>query len=314
MRKTRKRVPILLVVLIITTLIGAELALRKFLGLGDATILFQEDTGFEYIAQPNQDKIRFGNRVVYNEYSMRSLPLSEDDKCVVLGFGDSVINGGVLTDQDSLATTIVEKKVRKEANDGFRFLNISAGSWGPDNCAAYLKKFGSFEAKMIVLFVSSHDAYDNMTFKKIVGVHESYPNRTYPLALFELVNRYLTPRVSGAFSNGVNSQVDSLMINKSRGTFNPGFDFFRNYSRENNIPLVVCLHAETTEVENGSFNEQGKEILSYCANNGIKVISGLEIGEQLSDFSDEIHINESGQKRWARYLYPEIYQTINGCR
>ncbi len=314
MRKTRRRVPILLVVLIITALVGAEFALRKFLGLGDATILFREDPGFEYIAQPNQDKVRFGNRVVYNEYSMRSLPLTEDDQCIVLGFGDSVINGGVLTDQDSLATTLVEKELRREGNNGFRFLNISAASWGPDNCAAYLKKFGSFEAKMIILFVSSHDAYDNMTFEKIVGVHESYPDRTYRLALFELVNRYLTPRVSGAFTNGINPPVDSLMINKNGGTFNPGFDFFRNYSRENNIPLVVCLHAETTEVENGSFNEHGKEILSYCASNGIKVISGLEIGEQLSDFSDGIHINESGQKRWARYLYPEIYQTINECR
>ena len=125
---------------------------------------------------------------------MRSLPIGTNDGCTVLGFGDSVLNGGTLTDQDSIATTIVEKQLRR-TNANLRFLNISAGSWGPDNCAAYLKKFGSFDAKMIVLFVSSHDAHDNMTFEKTVGVHKSYPNEQYPLALLELLDRYVRPRL-----------------------------------------------------------------------------------------------------------------------
>src|SRR5688500_4652906 len=86
----------------------SEIALRKIWGFGD-TVLFQADETIEYIPQPNQNRLRFGHKIVYNEYSMRNEPLTNDDKCVVLGFGDSVINGGALTDQDSLATTIVEK-------------------------------------------------------------------------------------------------------------------------------------------------------------------------------------------------------------
>ena len=144
-------------------------------------VLFQEDNAIEYIPAPNQHSVRFGNKIAYNEYSMRSLPIDADDRCIVLGFGDSVLNGGTLTDQDSIATTIVEKQLQR-TNESIRFLNISAGSWGPDNCAAYLNKFGSFNAKMIILFVSSHDAYDNMTFEKTVGVHKSYPKEQYHLA------------------------------------------------------------------------------------------------------------------------------------
>jgi hypothetical protein len=312
MRRPPRRVLFVLLALVVICCIGAEIALRKLWGLGDMTILFQEDPAFEYIAQPNQNKIRFGNRVVYNQYSMRSLPVQDAEGCIVLGFGDSVINGGVLTDQDSLATTIVEKNLKQNFGSEFRFLNISAGSWGPDNCAAYLKKYGSFNAKMIILFVSSHDAYDNMTFEKTVGVNKSYPEEPYPLALLELLDRYLKPRLLSVFGNA--QKTDDLMINKGGTKFNTGFEFFKTYAQSQNIPLLVCLHAESKEVENGKYNVQGEEILDYCAKNDIKLISGLQIGERLSDFRDQIHINESGQKRWAESLYNEIYQTIKTCR
>ena len=312
MRKLRSRVLIIFLGLVIIASIGLEIILRKVWGFGEMNILFQEDPAFEYIAQPNQDKVRFGNTVFYNEYSMRSQPLNKEDQCIVLGFGDSVINGGTLTDQDSLATTIVEKQLQDHVSNGFRFLNISAGSWGPDNCAAYLNKYGSFNAKMIILFVSSHDAYDNMTHEKIVGVHRSYPDEPYSLAIVEVVDRYLKPRLLNAL--GQSSQVDELMINKKGTEFNAGFEFFKNYTREHGIPFVVCLHAESKEVETGKFNNQGEEILAYCAKNDIRVISGLQIGEELRDFRDEVHINEIGQKRWAKALYDEIRQTIETCR
>ena len=312
MPKTFRQVAIVVLILTLFGCIAAEIVLRKLWGFGEMTILFQEDSAFEYIAQPNQDKTRFGQRVVYNQYSMRSLPLKDDDNCIVLGFGDSVINGGALTDQDSLATTIVENKLKENIGNGFRFLNISAGSWGPDNCAAYLNKYGSFNARMLILFVSSHDAYDNMTFEKTVGTNQSYPDEPYALALFELLDRYLIPRVVGFFGNS--AKTDALMINKGAAEFNPGFEFFKNYAQEHNIPFIICLHAERKEVEDGNYNSQGQEILAYCSKNEIKVLSGLEIGEELTDFRDQIHINERGQKRWAQTLYDEIHRTIDLCQ
>lgn len=289
--------------------VAVEVALRIGWGFGKM-LLFQEDKELEYIAKPNQRLTRFGNENIYNEYAMRSLPITKDDDCVVLGFGDSVLNGGTLTDQDSLATTLVENELREMGKE-IRFLNISAASWGPDNCAAYIKKYGTFNARMIILFVSSHDARDNMTFEKTVGVHESYPDKQYPLAVLEVLDRYLVPRLINVLKK--NDDAANLRINTAAAEFNSGFEFFKSYAEQNKIPFVVCLHAETDEVRQKNFNDQGTEILQYCATNNIKVISGLQIGEQLSDFRDYIHINEGGQKRWAKVLLKEIQETVGTC-
>jgi hypothetical protein len=297
----------IILILLLAALIGAEIALRKMWGFGEM-VLFRDDKDFEYIAMPNQDRHRFGNRSFYNEYSMRSMPLESGDTCIVLGFGDSVMNGGTLTDHDSLATSIVENQLQSKT-DGIRFLNVSAGSWGPDNCAGYLEKYGDFNAKMIVLMVSSHDAYDNMTHEKIAGYHEAYPIKQYRLALTEVMLKYIVPRAKKMFLN--ETVADDLMINKNGVGFNKGFDFFKNYAQKSEIPLVICLHAEKEEVLNQEYNSQGKEILAHCEANGIKVISGLEIGEDLKHFRDNIHLNEAGQRLWASVLTKEIEETIN---
>lgn len=288
-------------------IIGAEILLRVKWGFGGMVLFFQ-DPHFEYLAVPNQERLRFGNRISYNEQSMRSAPVSSSDKCVVLGFGDSVINGGALTDQDSLATTIVEKQF----DNKIRFLNISAGSWGPDNCAAYLKERGDFNAKMIVLMVSSHDAHDNMIFDPVVGVDESYPDHQYPLAIFEVIHKYIIPRVQGMISSS-SAAGDNLMINKNGVGFNSGFQYFLEYSRNHNIPLLVCLHAEQPELQDKAFNEQGKEILAFCSENNIPVITGFDVGELPEYYRDEIHLNEKGQKAWVNVLSNAIRSNLTTC-
>ena len=126
--------------------------------------LYAASDKYEYMALPNQCGVRLGNRYYYNVFGMRSDEVNPHKKHI-LGLGDSVIYGGVQTDQDSLATSLFS------AETGMQMLNISAGSWGPDNCAAYLKEKGMFNAKGIFLLVSSHDAHDNMDFMPVVGVH-----------------------------------------------------------------------------------------------------------------------------------------------
>ncbi|HTE32623.1 MAG TPA: hypothetical protein VK666_19720 [Chryseolinea sp.] len=295
-----------LAAILIALAVIAEVTLRLKWGFGQM-VLFDEDPGYEYIARPNQNRMRFGNTIVYNEYSMRSDPLLASDSCVILGFGDSVVNGGTLSDQDSLATTMVEREFGKHV----RFLNVSAGSWGPDNCAAFLKKHGHFNAKLIVLFVSSHDAHDNMEFEKTVGVHESYPDAQYPLAIIEVIDKYIIPILREKLSH--NSTTDNLMINKGGETFNSGFAYFYGYTQQHHIPLIIFHHAELAEVQKGEFNEQGKEIVAFCEAHNIPYISGLQIGETASDFRDEIHINDQGQKRWARFLLKDVKDYVKQC-
>lgn len=289
-----------------------EIYLRFYWGFCD-TVLMQEDEKFEYIAQPNQDRHRFRHHVYYNGLSMRSKPLKETERIRILGFGDSVINGGVQTDNESLATTLIEDSLTAKLNKNIRCLNISAGSWGPDNCYAYLSKYGSFNAEMILLVVSSHDAHDVMDFQKVVDSHVSFPSRQYPLAIAELLDRYLFPRIYKFLQKGKEKGEQDPIV---KGTvFNPGFEEFYQYSLKNNIPLIVYLHPEKSEVVAREYNSQGKEIISFCEERNIPLIKELENGIDLSMFRDQIHINEKGQYHMMTLLIPEIEKRLqlNSC-
>jgi len=292
---------------VIILFISLEIFLRSYYGFCDS-VLMEEDPDFEYIAQPNQTRFRFRNLILYNSKSMRSAEV-DTTASIFLGFGDSVINGGVQTAHDSLATTLLCDMLTKQYGAKVQFLNISAGSWGPDNCYAYLKKYGNFGAKSIFLFVSSHDAYDNMTFEKIVDIHESFPSKQYTLALHELVSRYLFPRIKKTVKTdhtGINKkQMDSI--------FNTGFSSFFDYSKEMKIPLIIYLHADREELMDNSYNEQGQEIIRFANENNIPIILDLEKGLELSDFRDNIHLTNSGQKKLAELVLTELllcYQKI----
>ncbi len=167
---------------------GGEICLRHFGGMTSAPLYYESDE-YEYMVCPSQEGVRFMNKFYFNSFSQRSAE-PDSTKTIILGLGDSVIYGGVMIDQDSIATEIFSRIT------GMQMLNISAGSWGPDNCAAYLKHYGLFGAKAIFLVVSSHDAHDNMTFQKVVGVSASYPDKRYKLGWWELIERYAKPQIS----------------------------------------------------------------------------------------------------------------------
>lgn len=295
----KKKIGIVIAVLVLV-LVGGEIYLRKVWGFCD-TVLIQSDPDFEYIAQPNQNCYRFKKHVCYNEYSQRS-ELVDSSAFIVLGLGDSVINGGVLTDQDSLATTRLSDSLSKLLKRKVQVLNISAGSWGPDNCEAYLKRYGAFNAKAAFLLCSSHDAHDNINYLPVVDIHPSFPSRQYKLAYWELIHRYLLPRIL--------KQEAPSEISKDGKVFNTGFHALKERFDRADIPFFIWLHPDKVEVKNGCYNREGEEILSFCEKNKIPLLKGLDV-MQLSDYRDGIHVNELGQKRIAEVLTVYIMNINN---
>ncbi|MEH6408658.1 MAG: hypothetical protein V7767_15380 [Leeuwenhoekiella sp.] len=288
-----------------------ELILRLGFGFCD-TVLMQSDPDFEYIAQPNQDRHRFGNDIEYNSLSMRNEEV--DPQAIhILGLGDSVLNGGVLTDQDSLATFIVAKKLTNKLHKKVQFLNISAGSWGPDNCYAYIKRYGDFNAKVIYLLVSSHDAHDDMNFSDVVGKHPSYPDRQYTLAVVELFDRYLYPRILKIFKKKNEQEEDeavSLGINKNGKEFNTGFKDIVDFAKKRNIPLKILLHPEKHEFKMQDYNAQGKEIIEFCQKNNIELIKLIDKGYKTNFYRDGIHLNENGQKLLSDVIFKDLNKSF----
>lgn len=289
-----------LIIYLLTFLFVLEVFLRLYFGFCD-TVLMKEDPDYEYIAQPSQNHFRFRNHIRYNALSMRSEEV-DMSATLILGFGDSIINGGAQTDQDSLATTLLSDSLSKRRGTKVQFLNISAGSWGPDNCFAYLKKHGNFGAKSIFLFVSSHDAYDNMTFEKTVDANVNFPSTQSTFAIYELFNRYLLPRLEQQLAESSSADnKENLGITKQTNStpFNPGFEQFLLYAKENNLPLTIYLHAEKMELLRGKYNEQGQRIIEFATTNKIPLITDLRNGLEISDFRDDIHINTQGQRKLA---------------
>lgn len=280
-----------IVTAIVLLLIGGEIYLRKAWGLCD-TVLIQSDPDFEYIAQPNQNRYRFKKHVRYNEYSQRSESV-DSSAFIILGLGDSVINGGVQTEQDSMATSRLNVSLSKLLGKKVQVLNISAGSWGPDNCEAYLKRYGMFGAKAAFLLCSSHDAHDNINHQPVVDVNPGFPSHQYKLAYWEIIHRYLLPRIL--------KQETPSEISKDGKVFNPGFQALADRFREAGIPFFIWLHPDRVEAEKGFYNQEGEEIIAFCEKNWIPLIKGMDV-MQLGDYRDGIHVNEKGQKIIADYL------------
>lgn len=260
------------------------------------------------MAKPNQDGIRFGNYYKYNSYSQRSEE-PDTEKRIILGLGDSVIYGGVLTDQDDIATTLFSKET------DYQMLNISAGSWGPDNCAAYLKEKGLFNAKAMFLLVSSHDAYDNMDFMPVVGVHPSYPDKQYKLAYWELLDRYVLPKIFKRKEldpdQKVNKSVGGVDIRKKGQIFNTGFNELKTIADNAGIPLIIYLHADTAELKEKKYNDQGDEIIKWATDNNIKLIRELDYNFTAEEYLDGIHFNTKGQRKLANIMKEIIPLYIN---
>jgi hypothetical protein len=295
----KKRILKISLILLCLLIIG-ELVLRYGFGFCNA-VLLEKSSKYEYIAKPNQELKRFGSKIRYNSLSMRSNPINPKSK-KILGFGDSVLNGGSLTDQDSLASSIISDSLSSLEETRVQFLNISAGSWGPDNCYAYLIEHEeALSADVFCLVVSSHDAYDNMNFLPIIGVNKNFPNKQYNFAISELIDRYLIPKI-------IKPKQNTLGINKKTNTskFNKGFQQFNDYCKTNNIQLLVYLHPDQKELQNQTYNQQGREIIAFCKKNNLTLIKELSPEMDESYYRDFIHPNEKGQKLIAHNLISNI--------
>ena len=312
MLSTRKRKLVVFLAVCLFLLVSVELILRFVFGFCDA-VLYRSSEAYEYIAQPNQHRYRFLSHIDYNSYSQRSEE-PDSTKTIILGLGDSVIFGGTMLDQDSIATTLFSKET------GMQMLNISSGSWGPDNCAAYLKEKGTFGAKAMVLVCSSHDAFDIMSHVPVVGIYPEYPNKQYKLAIWEVIDRYLIPRIKGWMGKSQLVDPDAQVVEKVKSeerrvknsnalrdegvaqkslNFDPGFDLLLQISKDKNIPFIIYLHPEKGEVEKNEYKEGGKLIIDWANTHHVKLVDGLKEGVTTDMFRDVIHLNEKGQRNLA---------------
>lgn len=277
----------------------AEISLRIFLDNAQR-VLYKEDPYCEYRLVENQDVTRFHNFYKTNEYGMRSDSVRKSAKRRVLLLGDSVLNGGTKLDQSEIINFLLQKKFAEDKKLEIDFLNISAGSWGPENAFQFLEHYVDFEYDLIILIFSSHDFHDNMHHRKVVGIQPAWPDEQPYLAVTDLYTGYLKPK----FKAFLGTNYDYLE-GFDDSAVNPGWEHFFEKARLLNIPLVVFHHATINELRDHSYMTSGDSLEMLVRSNTEYYISGLHL-ERQTDYLDDIHLSGSGHALIADTLYNSI--------
>lgn len=310
----RTRVLLGVVVCFLAAVVCGELVARHILGLGTPPLSMPHPT-IEYLFQPNQDVQRFGNRYLVNAYGMRSeaFPKAKTDKNEfrIMAIGDSVINGGNLTDHADLATTIVGRELTQSLATPVIVGNISAGSWGPGNWLAYVKEYGFFDADMVVFVMSSHDYVDNPTYEPLNPY--THPTRPPFSALTEGMSRYLPRYIP--FISATLEEPEKPVIGED---IHKGLEDMRAVlelaKAQTGGHAMVFLHLEQCEIEEQKIFEGHYRIMTLCKELDIPAIS-LEpyfkdaISRGNNPYRDNIHPNVEGQNVIAAAILENLPAT-----
>lgn len=302
-------------------LVATEALLRVLFGFGNP-LIYIADAECGYLLAPNQRVRRLGNRIEINEYSMRTgaiAPLPAIETLRVLLLGDSVAGGGWWTDQTDTISEIMARQLRLQIQDlatnaqlhskvnysNVEVLNCSANSWGPRNQLAYIKRFGLFGAKAVVLLLNTDDLFTSAPCSQVVGRDRAYPDRKPLMAIGQLLNRYLLPTVprelatpSAQNEDKVGSNLEAIRQIKTAANL-ANIDFV--------LAMTPKLH-ELDEIGSHEWEVKARERLTeLVATEKITYIDFLPIFNSAAEpptfYRDGIHLSPEGNQL--------VSQTIN---
>ena len=293
---------LILFAFIVMSVVVAELVARYALGLGDPPLTVA-DSEIDYIFAPNQNCNRFGNRIVYNDASMRcdfNVLMGGGNLSRIFVIGDSVVNGGVLTDHKDLATTMLQEKF-DQSRKIIQVCNVSAGSWGPGNYAAYLRKHKGLVGAndIVVVEVNSHDLWEDDPKKmggKMVGADNFLIARKPWCALWEGLDRYFIPRVRRWLGKAsINTKVDVPKWEKDAESEQAKFNL-RMLDEMYSLPWkkkFLLIWRSKQEIVEDKETVGESAFRKYAISKDIPIII-IRLSE--SDYRDTIHPSIQGQK------------------
>jgi hypothetical protein len=286
-------------------LIFLELFARLYLGLGDPALVQPHPT-IEYYFKPNQVVHPFHNLFRTNRYGMRSDDFpprkTRADELRVLVFGDSVVNGGNLTDHSRLATTLLQERLTRELHRPVIVANISAGSWGPPNQLAYINQFGFLDADVAIFVLSSSDASDAPTFDPLNP--NTHPTAAPFSAAWEGATRYLPRYFPSKPVASPEPQINPHDVEVSIAAESS----FLERARAAGLATILLQHWMATEVASGQPEPGHEEILAAARAVGVPVYQDADVlrryqAKGLNPYRDNIHLNDNGQRAYSELLF-----------
>ena len=291
-------------VVMLTGITGLEAVCRYGLGLGDPPLVVRDPLcGYRFA--PSQSVQRFGNTVSYDDRSVRGniVEPNATDPFRVLIIGDSVVNGGALTDDADTADGVLNDLGVRLGGRRLSFRSLSAGSWAPPQQLGYLRAYGTANANAIVFVLSSHDA---------LGRHKGnvppFPSQKPWLAAEELVLRYVLQQKQHIFDSGdgweaTAANVPTEIANAADPTAVSLWclDQICGFCKGNQLSLTFVLWPTRKEAVAGAWDYLYDAITSVLAKNEMICIDLLADVRTQPDFAnrlyrDDIHPTVAGQR------------------
>ena len=126
------------------------------------------------------------------------------------------------------------------------------------------------------------------------GHTKDMPSLNYG-ALANVFNKYF------GRTNACANQVD--VVASPKGT---EYNEWLEFSSALNAQMMLYLHPTIDEIQAGSYDAKGEEILKWASFNDVPVCKGLDILEERG-YRDYIHLNECGQRQLAN-LWTDCFE------
>ena len=300
-------------------LVVVEVGLRSLFGFGNP-LIYLGDPQIGYLLAPNQRTRRFGNRIEINQYSMRSAPIEEIPAAStlrVLIIGDSIANGGWWTDQDNTISNLITRSLQGKNISSFQdveVLNASANSWGPRNELAYLQRFGSFKAQVLVLLINTDDLFGTAPTSLPVGRDRNYPDKKPLLALAEVWQRYIIKPKPIPEMKAVQKETGDIV-----GINLAAISQIQEFTRQNNSEFLLLMTPLLREIgEPGPRDYEIKtrqRLMDFTQAQQITYIDFLpllnEHPEAKALYQDHIHFNLQGNQFISQVIERSLLLVLN---
>ncbi|KPK65948.1 MAG: hypothetical protein AMK73_01505 [Planctomycetes bacterium SM23_32] len=298
----------------IAALAIGELLLRVVLGLGNPPLMVKHPE-IGYMFKANQHLMRFGNRIVYNQFHQRSDPASAtppQGTWRVLMIGDSVTNGGALTDQDD---TISEQLERLLTDDGpVEVLAASAGSWSVGNEAAYIAEFGLLGSRTLIWQISSDDLVHSKSLGEGVGKSPSVPTERPLLAWQEMLSRYALPLVRSILTSQPSARPSAGQPASDLEAFDECLKYFAeamHLVQQSGARCVVLLDPDRVELAEGPrYPLLRAQFTAFAQQHGALVVDLLDSWgpDEAVFYRGRVHLTPQGNRAVARRLADALHE------
>ncbi len=284
--------------------VATEVVLRAAFGLGSPPLVYR-DTRYGYAFVPRQSLKRFGHRIYYNVEGLRSEEL--DRRPRILCVGDSVTNGGALTDQRETFPYLLEARLLRLGKN-YQVLNASAGGWAPANELAFLRAHGTHGAKLVVLQIGTHNLWqDELAELSDVRNDRNFPERNPPLAIEEALLRYLWPRLVKRLPHEMTPDAQERTDGELAHSLS-AIDHMVAFARSKSTVVVLLFTQDREEIEKppdfvqkrAATDALGRQsLMALCRKDGIPLIDMLPRFARRWNpvpFRDSVHPNPAGNR------------------